>query len=209
MCDHGHNHTGCSHESSDTPTASDHFRYDLRSYIDFDRVTVLNEAVDDAGKEVFKTMETRNDRTIFVDSDCDEELLFNIPFTGHVKLSGLAISGDENETHPAKIRIFKDREAMSFDDCRIAADQEIDLKMDANGVVDYPLKASKFANIHHLAIHVAKNFGADATRVYYIGLRGEFQHEFRSKIAIATYESRAQLKDHKSEIPDAVGHSLF
>lgn len=43
---------------------------------------------------------------------------------------------------------------MSFDDCNIEADQEIDLKQDPAGVVDYPLKAMKFSNITHLSIQV-------------------------------------------------------
>lgn len=54
-----------------------------------------------------------NSRIEFVESDCDHELLFNIPFTGHVRLTGLSIIGDEDGSHPAKIRLFKDREAVS------------------------------------------------------------------------------------------------
>lgn len=72
---------------------------------------------------------------------------------------------------------------MSFDDCSIECDQEIDLKQDPRGLVDYPLKASKFGNISHLSILVDKNFGEDETKVYYIGLRGEFQHEFRQRVS--------------------------
>ncbi|CAI5445393.1 unnamed protein product [Caenorhabditis angaria] len=208
MCDsHGHSHDGCSHEA--IPDIPDVYRYDMCSHIDFDKVTVLNEAVEGSGKKVFKSMEQKDDKTKFVDSDCDAELLFNIPFSGHVRITGLSIVGEDNETHPAKIKIFKDKEAMSFDDCSIVADQEIDLKMDSRGLVDYPLKASKFGNLSHLSILVCANFGADETRVHYIGLRGEFQHEFRQRIAIATYESRAQMKDHKNAIPDAVGRTLF
>uniref|UniRef100_A0A1I7TBD1 PITH domain-containing protein n=1 Tax=Caenorhabditis tropicalis TaxID=1561998 RepID=A0A1I7TBD1_9PELO len=208
MCSHGHSHNCASEHIPEVP-GDDVYRYDLVSYIDLEKVTTLNESVDGAGKKVFKVMENRDDRTEFVESDCDHELLFNIPFTGHVRLAGISIIGDEDGSHPAKLRLFKDREGMSFDDCRIEADQEIDLKQDPRGVVDYPLKASKFANLHHLSILVDANFGDAETRVFYIGLRGEFQHEFRQRVAIATYEARAQLKDHKNEIPDAVTRTLF
>ena len=48
-------------------------------------------------------------------SDADEELLFNIPFTGNVKLKGLIVMGGEDGTHPAKVRLFKNRPHMTFD----------------------------------------------------------------------------------------------
>ncbi|ETN77271.1 cyclin domain protein [Necator americanus] len=188
-----------------------YFRVEIR-FIDnliVQAVTVLNESVDGSGKLVFKNMEKRMDKTEFVESDCDEELLFNIPFCGQVRITGIAVIGDEDSSHPAKIRLFKDRPAMCFDDCGIEADQEIDLKQDPNGVVDYPLKASKFGTLSHLSIHVQKNFGAELTKVFYIGLRGEYEADFKQRVAIATYESRPMLKDHKGEIPDSVRHSLF
>uniref|UniRef100_A0A8R1EE58 PITH domain-containing protein n=1 Tax=Caenorhabditis japonica TaxID=281687 RepID=A0A8R1EE58_CAEJA len=211
MCSHGHSHGGCGAEHIPEVGGDDVYRYDMVSYIDLDKVTTLNESIDGAGRKVFKMMEMRDDKTDYVESDCDAELLFNIPFTGHVRLHGLSIIGDEDASHPAKIKLFKDKEAMSFDDCSIEADQEIDLKQDPRGIVDYPLKASKFANLHHLSILITANFaGTDSeTKVFYIGLRGEFQHEFRQRVAIATYESRAQLKDHKNEIPGQVTRSIL
>lgn len=33
----------------------------------------------------------------------------------------------------------------------------------------------KFSNVFHLTIHIPRNYGEDSTKVYYIGLRGEFQ----------------------------------
>lgn len=36
------------------------------------------------------------------------------------------------------------------------------------------LRIARFSNVEHLSIHLSRNFGAESTRVYYIGLRGEF-----------------------------------
>lgn len=41
----------------------------------------------------------------FVESDADEELLFNIPFTGNVKLKGIRISSEDTDCHPSKLRL--------------------------------------------------------------------------------------------------------
>ena len=38
-------------------------------------------------------------------SDADEELLFNIPFTGDIKLKGLIVMGGEHGHHPAKVKL--------------------------------------------------------------------------------------------------------
>jgi len=43
------------------------------------RVQCLNEEVEGSGRKVFKSWDDRLDRTNFVQSDVDPELLFNIP----------------------------------------------------------------------------------------------------------------------------------
>ncbi|CAJ0597361.1 unnamed protein product [Cylicocyclus nassatus] len=210
MCDHSHDGLGgCEREISDSADYGDIKQYDMYKYIDMDKVTVLNETVDGSGKLVFKSMERRLDRSDYVESDCDEELLFNLPFSGTVRITGISVIGDEEENHPAKVRLFKDRPAMSFDDCSIEPDQEIDLKQDPTGVVDYPLKAAKFGTLSHLSLHIHKNFGAEQTKVCYIGLRGEYIEDFRQRVAVAVYEANPNIADHKNEIHEPVRRTLF
>lgn len=59
----------------------------------------------------------------FVESDCDSELLINIPFTSNIKLKGLRLIGGEGDSHPSRIKLFKNRPGMTFDDVNAACDR--------------------------------------------------------------------------------------
>ncbi|KAI6188430.1 PITH domain-containing protein [Aphelenchoides besseyi] len=212
MCSHGdgHGHGGCASDAVVFDHGEAEQQYNMNTYIIRDKVTVLNEEIEGTGVEVFKKWSERLDKTKSVTSDVDEELLFNIPFSGHVKITGITFIGEQNEMHPARVRIFRDRENMSFEDVANGKpDQEMELKMDPEAKIDYPLAAFKFSNIFNLSLHFPKNFGAEQTRIYYIGLRGTYQSDFRDKVVIATYEARALPDDHKSSIPDQVHHDVF
>lgn len=41
-----------------------------------------------------------------VESDADAELLFNIPFTGNIKLKGIIVIGEDSDCHPARLRMW-------------------------------------------------------------------------------------------------------
>ncbi len=92
--------------------------YSLFRKINLDEVECLNEAEENSGRTVFKPWEQRMDKEKFVESDADEELLLNIPFSGNVKLKGLIVVGAEDGRHPAKMRLFKNRPHMTFDEAR-------------------------------------------------------------------------------------------
>lgn len=40
-------------------------------------------------------------------------------------------------------------------------------------------RIARFSNVQHLSIHISKNFGEENTRVYFIGLRGEYSEVSR------------------------------
>ncbi|GMS91536.1 hypothetical protein PENTCL1PPCAC_13711, partial [Pristionchus entomophagus] len=214
MCDHGHGGDGggCAHSAQELPPDAviEGVRYDMGRAIDMDKVSILNEASANSGPNFLKEWDDKMDRTRFLESDCDEELLINLPFKGNVRILGLCLIGEDGEQCPARIRLFKDREGMSFDDVAgLQPEQEIDLKADPTGSVDYPLKASKFNSLSHLSIHIDRNFGGETTKMYFLGLRGEYLEDFRQKVVIATYEARAIPKDHKGTIPDGKSSDIY
>ena len=77
---------------------------------------------------------------------------------------------------------------MTFDDAGAPADQEFSLVRDVDGTVQYKTKVTPlpplilisifqvvtFSSVHHLTLHFPSNYGDDSTRIYYIGLAGEF-----------------------------------
>ncbi|KAI8499220.1 PITH domain-containing protein 1 [Branchiostoma belcheri] len=204
----GHGHGGDDHDHDhDSPEIG--VQYNLYLKIDKDRVECLNETVEGSGKQVFKPWNERLDKSQYVDSDADEELLFNIPFTGLVKLKGVIIIGGEDEEHPDRMKLFKNREHMTFDDVHVEADQEFELQPDPAGVVEYHTKVVRFSSVHHLSIYFPGNFGADSTRVYYIGLRGEYTEMQRQEVMICNYELAPNPADHKTDVFDPAQHSVY
>lgn len=146
----------------------------------------------------------------YVESDCDAELLFNIPFTGNVKLKGIRIIGPNDDQHPRKVRIFKNRPKMTFDDVKSKADQEFQLEKDLTGSIEYNTKVVLFNSVYHLSLHFPTNFGDSetTTRIYYIGLRGEFSEAHHHGVTICTYESAPNVADHKNDLLEKSGHHI-
>ncbi|KAJ8273068.1 hypothetical protein GJAV_G00097000 [Gymnothorax javanicus] len=207
MSGHGHGHGGHGHgcccEAEHEP-AERGFEYGLYRRIDIEKLQCLNESRDGDGKLVFKPWDQRTDREKFVESDADEELLFNIPFTGSVKLKGIIIAGEDDDSHPAEMRLYKNIPHMSFDDTGREPDQAFRLNRDPSAELEYPTKIARFSNVEHLSIHLSRNFGAESTRVYYIGLRGEYTEAHRHEVTICNYEAAANPADHKRKFRGGV-----
>lgn len=79
---HHHDHGGDGHDSCGghhTSPSDMGVHYSLYTKIDLENLQCLNEEVEGSGKLVFKPWDKRFENDKFVDSDADEELLFNIP----------------------------------------------------------------------------------------------------------------------------------
>lgn len=94
---------------------------------------------------------------------------------------------------------YKNIPQMSFDDTGREPEQAFRLNRDPDAELEYPTKIARFSNVQHLSIHISKNFGAESTRVYYIGLRGEYTEAHRHEVTICNYEAAANPADHKVE----------
>ncbi|KAK4319625.1 hypothetical protein Pmani_009455 [Petrolisthes manimaculis] len=208
-CGGGHSHDHCGGEGHEHTPPELGVAYSLYTRIDVNNVECLNESVEGAGKTVFKAWEDRLNRDKFVESDADEELLFNIPFTDNIKLKGIIIIGGEDGHHPSKMRLYKNREHMTFDDVSLSADQEFELQPDPAGTLEYTTKVVTFSSVTHLSIHFPGNFGEDTTKVLYIGFRGEYTKAHRHGVTICNYESTPQISDHKDKVMDSAGKTVM
>lgn len=177
--------------------------FSIYTKINWSEFCTLNEAIKETGRKVFKPWENRLSDD-FVESDIDGDLIFNIPFTGEVKLMGILIIGGPGELHPTKVRLFKGN-YRDFDEVQGQAEQEIELHPDPKGVNEYAIKTTRFNSVTYLCLHFPGNYGGvDNTRISYIGLRGEHKKMNRDAITIATYEVRPSLADHKNALDQGV-----
>lgn len=134
--------------------------------------------------------------------------LLYFSFTGSVKLKGIIVIGGEENFHPSKMRLFKNRPHMTFDDASCKADQEFDLQPDHAGTLEYLPKIARFSNTETLSIHFPSNFGEETTKVYYIGLKGDFMQAHKHGVTICTYEAKPNPADHTVKEFNPTSHSV-
>lgn len=53
-------------------------------------------------------------------------------------------------------------------------------------------RIARFSNVQHLSIHISKNFGEENTRVYFIGLRGEYSEVSGGKAPCTSTQGEAE-----------------
>ena len=124
--------------------------------IDLEQLQCLNESCKGSGLLALKPREEQTDSSKFVEKDADEQLLFNIPFTGNVKLKGIIIMGEDDDSHPSEMRLYKNIPQMSFDDTDKELDQTFSLNPDLTGELQYATKMSRFPNVYPLSTHISK-----------------------------------------------------
>eukprot|EP01134_Creolimax_fragrantissima_P002131 CFRG2131T1 len=196
---HGHGHgRGDGHgHSHDHDSAERGFEYSLYKYIEKDKVTCLNAFDDTQAQTIFRPWDERMSKESNVESDADEQLIINIPFTGHVSIKSIKVVAEGGEQHPQLLKVFGNRDDIDFDNVEeLQPLQEIQMHKDPRGEIEYPTRASKFQNLHSLTLFFSTNYGGQTTKLYYIGFAGEHKQVSR-KTVISVYEVNANPADHK------------
>ncbi|SBT00043.1 thioredoxin, putative, partial [Plasmodium ovale curtisi] len=137
------------------------------------------------------------------ESDVDNELIINIPFTNPCKIVSLFLIGGEKGTYPKKMKIFSNREDIDFENINdFKCIQEVELSEDFHGSIEYPLKVTSLFNVSYLTLYFYENYGAETTKISYIGiptwLKGVGTNYTRRAVE-TVYEASPNLADHKIE----------
>jgi PITH domain len=162
---------------------------DLTNAININGVYALNEKVSGSSREIFKAKEFMLEKDKFLESnDEDPELLIYIPFTSVVKVKNMILIGGEDGTSPSHIKLFVNCENPDFNLIENGnATQEFDCIENANGLLYYGLRPSKFNNVQSITIIVDRNHGADNTKIYYIGFTG-IKTNKKKMVLLGNYE---------------------
>lgn len=199
--DHDHNHDH-NHDHSVTHDGSiDGDRFSLYKRVDLDRVICLNESQPNSGRHVLRPWDLRLDPSLpQLESAVDPQMLLCIPFISPVRIRSFCIIGGGDDVNPSEVWAYVNDEVLDFDTVhRKSPTQRWQLQQfNPRGDIEHAAKYSRFQNVSKLWLYFHSNFGADVTRVMYIGLKGQYT-EYRREAVQAVYESRPLAQGRKIE----------
>jgi hypothetical protein len=202
-CGHEH-HEQCDH-SHDGPDRGE--ESSLFQQIDFAGVRCFNTTATDVTK-IFRPWDQRFETENSIESDADEQLILFVPFTSMIKLKSIGILGPNDDTAPASVKVFINRDDIDFDSVdSITPIQEFDLVREcpSDFLPEYQTKLTKFQNVRNVTLYFDENFGADTTILNYVGFKGEWTNINKDPI-ITIYEAAPNPADHQ-KIADKMTNS--
>lgn len=183
---------GCCAHDHDCEEASCGPAWSLHKHIDLHNVRCLNEAAEGSAQGVFRAWDKRLEApdTLLESNDDDLELLLHIPFEGAAKVKALCIIGVAGGYSPSEVRVFTNRDDLDFGTANdLPPVQRWDLAENLRGDIELPCNVAKFSGVHSLDLHFPSNYGADTSRISFIGIKGEFSERKREAVQ-AVYEVR-------------------
>lgn len=207
-----HNHDGHNHIAPIATFSSQ----SLLSKVDSAKITGLNisNPREDL-KQLFKNETTKYELKPVIKSDCDAQLIINIPFTNSsVKLFSLIIRSNGDLYCPRTIKLYKNDTTIDFDNVNdkkptfqiehpqvgvmYNEDETMPDTLDnENEFVEHYLPRHKFTGVYNLTIFIEDIYGdEDETHLHYLDLRGEYT-ELNKNPVITIYESAPNPADHQ------------
>ncbi|CAG8493238.1 339_t:CDS:2 [Gigaspora rosea] len=163
----------------------------LYSRIDRENVRCLNESSPGLGKNVIKPWHERNDTTKASVDSVHPIFPNNIhicnSFTGSVKLKSISIKSGPGNSCPSKMKAYINREDIDFDTVdSYTATQEWELISSPDNI-EYVTRMTKMYNVRNLTLYFPENFGDDITRIFYIGLKGEWTETIKIQLRMKEF----------------------
>ncbi|KAF9528696.1 galactose-binding domain-like protein [Crepidotus variabilis] len=176
----------------------------LYRFIDKDNVHGLNLTVPEHAKEVIKPWDRRDDNTIFLESNVDDQLMIHVPFVENVRVKSIILKLGRGEVAPRHLRVWANKSTIiDFSDVdSIKPQLSISLLEGETGVIEYPMRVAAFASIHSLSLLFDDALGGDQTRLYFIGFKGDtrsVKREINSRLEVpAPNAADASISDRVS-----------
>jgi len=134
---------------------------DLLEHLEMPQCECLNASKEHTLRHCLEES-SREDPALYLQSDCDEELLIHLRFMSKCRISSLRIAGP-SDTAPSAIRLFVDPDqGLDFDAAKShKATQEIELTAEQVGEDSKPieLRYVLFQNVSALSIFIPGNLG--------------------------------------------------
>ncbi len=86
--------------------------------------------------------------------------------------------------------------------------QEFDCIENPEGELAYNLRPNKFNNVYSITLVVNRNYGADFTKIYYIGFLG-FRTNKKKFILVGNYELKPLVDKKKTKDEGTQHHSVI
>lgn len=198
-----------------SPTTEEHNLYE---YIDLANVKLLNSTIKPKGKGIedfFGLSLIESEENVYVESDCDNQILMIIPFSTSVTLYSIILETKDSEGTLKHLNLFANLND-SFNDfssiIRRDPDQSTEIIADSTSIPEYPLdRARKFKNCHKLHIFLPDTIEDDEellTKISFLEIRGEpcnkkfnggLDASLTTKVFLkdTQFESLGNPKDHK------------
>lgn len=150
-----------------------------------------------------------------IKSDCDEQLIINIPFlNGSVKLYSIILRTNGDIYCPRTIKLFKNDKTIDFDNVDqkkpvqvithpqigVANDDDLpEILQSDDEFVEHFVPRHKFTGVETLTLFIENIYdeGEEECHLHSIELRGEFT-ELNKDPIITLYELAANPADHKN-----------
>lgn len=169
----------------------------LYGSIDKSNVHGLNLTVPEDAQGIIKPWNERNDTTVSAESSVDDQLIIHVPFTQNVRVRSILLKLGRGEVAPRHLQIYANHSTIvDFAEAEdISPHLNITLSEGETGVVEYPLRATAFANVHALSLYFSEAVGGDSVQLYYIGFRGDARSQRK--------EGNQKLEVRAANAPDA------
>ncbi|KAG1748275.1 galactose-binding domain-like protein [Suillus paluster] len=149
----------------------------LYPLIDRENVHGLNLVIPQLAKAIIKPWSEHEDTTIYAESDADDHMFIYVSFAQNVRVKSILLKLGRGNATPRQLRVYanypniigiSDAENTKPNFCISLIDPG-----ETHEVVEYPVKARAFTNVHSLSLHFRESVGI--SRIYYLGFKGDVQ----------------------------------